>query len=118
LPAVAIGPRDRAGLERLCRYLCRPALAKSRLDRRADGQVVLNMKRAWSDGTAAMVFSPGEQAARSSSVVWSGVGASIPRSFRREPSSPSEEKQYSIGSATTGVVDAGEDRTDPQVPGI
>ena len=46
--AVSIGPRDRVGLERLCRYLCRPALAKSRLERRADGQVVLNMKRVWS----------------------------------------------------------------------
>jgi len=67
--AVSIGPRDRVGLERLCRYLCRPALAKSRLERRADGQVVLNMKRAWSDGTAAMVFSPAEFVARLAALV-------------------------------------------------
>jgi len=57
--AVSVGPRDRVGLERLARYVCRPALAKSRLERRDDGQVVLRMKRAWSDGTTAMVFSPG-----------------------------------------------------------
>ena len=67
--AVSIGPRDREGLERLCRYLCRPALAKSRLERRADGQVVLRMKRAWSDGTSAMVFSPAEFVARLAALV-------------------------------------------------
>ena len=62
--AVSVGPRDRAGLERLARYVCRPALAKSRLERRHDGQVVLKMKRAWSDGTTAMVFSPAEFVSR------------------------------------------------------
>ena len=67
--AVSIGPQDRAGLERLCRYLSRPTLAKSRLERRADGQVVLNMKRVWSDGTAAMVFSPAEFVARLAALV-------------------------------------------------
>ncbi|MBX2796004.1 MAG: transposase, partial [Myxococcales bacterium] len=30
---VAVGPRDRQGLERLARYLCRPPLAKARLSR-------------------------------------------------------------------------------------
>ena len=49
--------------------LCRPALAKSRLERRADGKVVLTMKRAWSDGTAAMVFSPAEFVARLAALV-------------------------------------------------
>ena len=67
--AVSIGPRDRAGLERLCRYVCRPALAKSRLARRPDGLVVLRMKRAWSDGTAAVVFSPAEFVARLAALV-------------------------------------------------
>ena len=67
--AVSIGPGDRMGLERLCRYLCRPALSKSRLERRADGQVVLHMKRSWSDGTAAMVFSPSEFVARLAALV-------------------------------------------------
>ncbi len=67
--AVSVGPKDRVGLERLCRYLCRPALAKSRLERRSDGKVVLNMKRAWSDGTTAMVFSPAEFVSRLAALV-------------------------------------------------
>jgi hypothetical protein len=44
--------RDRGGLERLARYVLRPPLAKARLQQRADGTVVLGLKRAWSDGTA------------------------------------------------------------------
>ncbi|MCP4846138.1 MAG: transposase, partial [Actinomycetia bacterium] len=66
---VWVGPRDRVGLERLARYVCRPALAKSRLERRADGHVVLRLKRAWSDGTAAFVFSPAELVSRLASLV-------------------------------------------------
>ena len=49
---------DRAGLERLSRYVLRPPLAKARIERRADGTVRLGMKRAWSDGTLAFEFSP------------------------------------------------------------
>lgn len=67
--AVSIGPKDPVGLERLVRYICRPALAKSRLERRADGMVVLNMKRAWSDGTRAIVFTPAEFVARLAALV-------------------------------------------------
>lgn len=49
---------DRAGLERLCRYILRPPLAKDRLQRREDGSVVVQLKSVSSDGTAAIVFSP------------------------------------------------------------
>jgi hypothetical protein len=66
---VAVGESDRVGLERLARYICRPALAKSRLERRADGLVVLHMKRTWSDGTTAMVFTPAELVARLAALV-------------------------------------------------
>ena len=55
---VAVGPRDRQGLERLARYLCRPPLAKARLSRGPDGEVVLGLKRAWSDGTTELRFTP------------------------------------------------------------
>ena len=51
---------DRAGLERLCRYILRPPLAKDRLQRREDGNVVVGLKRVWSDGASALVFSPSE----------------------------------------------------------
>jgi hypothetical protein len=52
--------RDRAGLERRCRYILRPPLAKDRLQRRDDVSVVVGLKRVWTDGTSALVFSPAE----------------------------------------------------------
>ncbi len=55
---VRIGARNRQGLERLCRYIARPPLPASRLETRADGSVLLQLKRAWSDGTRQLVFSP------------------------------------------------------------
>jgi hypothetical protein len=50
--------RDVEARERLCRTIGRPPLAKSRLELRDDGAVVLRLKRAWSNGTSAFVFSP------------------------------------------------------------
>ena len=41
----------------LLRYTLRPPLAKGRLSERADGTVVLELKRAWSDGTWQVSFS-------------------------------------------------------------
>ena len=55
---VGFKARDRGGLERLCRYILRPPLAKDRLQRREDGSVVVQLKSVWSDGTSAIVFSP------------------------------------------------------------
>lgn len=57
---VAIAAKDRPGLERLCRYVLRPPLAQGRLEVLADGTVRLQLKRAWSDGTTALHFTPGE----------------------------------------------------------
>jgi hypothetical protein len=57
---VGVGAQDRTGLERLCRYVCRPPLAKARLEEEADGTVVVRLKRAWSDGTAALRFTKAE----------------------------------------------------------
>ena len=48
---------DRAGLERLSRYLLRPPLAKGRLEERPDGQVAWHLRRPWRDGTTGFVFS-------------------------------------------------------------
>ena len=49
---------DKAGREKLCRYLHRPPLAQSRLDRLQNGNVRLGLKRAFSDGTTHVVFEP------------------------------------------------------------
>ncbi len=51
-----VGAHDRQALLRLCRYVARPPLAKSRLEERDDGALVLGLKRAWSDGTTSIVF--------------------------------------------------------------
>jgi len=55
---VAIEGHDRAGLERLCRYIARPAIASERLSIDADGRVVYRLRRARRDGTNAIVFEP------------------------------------------------------------
>ena len=54
---VSVKGQDRDGLERLSRYLLRPPLARERLERRADGTVVIGLKRAWSDGTTSIELS-------------------------------------------------------------
>jgi len=45
--------RDRHRLERLCRYVARPAISSERLARRDDGRLIYRLKRRWRDGTAA-----------------------------------------------------------------
>ena len=53
---------DRDALERLCRYVNRPAVAMSRLERRPDGLIACQLRRAYTDGTTSFVFSEGELA--------------------------------------------------------
>jgi hypothetical protein len=53
---VAAGPRDR--LERVCRYALRPPLSEERLAIDAQGQVVLQLRRPWANGTTTLVFEP------------------------------------------------------------
>jgi len=60
---------DRAGLERLCRYILRPPLSQARLARREDGSVEVGLKRAWTDGTSAFIFSPLELTERLAAIV-------------------------------------------------
>jgi len=56
-------------VERLCKYdpwksptgdITRPPVAQDRLERRADGKLELSFKRAWRDGTRALVFEPAD----------------------------------------------------------
>jgi putative transposase len=58
--AVRIAANDRGGLEHLARYLARPPIATDRLSQLADGRVMLRFKRPFSDGTAAVLFTPFE----------------------------------------------------------
>ena len=55
---VWVSAHDRAGLERLARYVLRPPFAQERLRLRSDGRVALELKTAWHDGTRELVFEP------------------------------------------------------------
>ena len=58
--ATRIAGPDRGGLERLCRYVARPALASGRL-RTLDAQrLCFALKTPWSDGTRHLLLSPME----------------------------------------------------------
>lgn len=51
------GAHQRKELERLCHYITCPAIANERLERNSKGQVVLQLKSAYRDGTAHIVMS-------------------------------------------------------------
>ena len=55
---VWVSANDRAGVERVCRYVLRPPFAQERLRLRSDGRVALELKTAWHDGTRELVFEP------------------------------------------------------------
>jgi hypothetical protein len=55
---VRCGAHQRKELERLCRYITRPAIANQRLKRSRAGQVVLQLKSPYRDATTHIVMSP------------------------------------------------------------
>ena len=55
---VYCGPEQRDKLEKLCRYVARPAVAEERLKLKGNGDVLLRLKKPYSDGTSHLVFSP------------------------------------------------------------
>ena len=58
--AVVVPPRDRARLDWLCRYALRPPIGAERPHLTADGQVVLDLRHEWADGTTQLLFEPVE----------------------------------------------------------
>jgi Putative transposase len=56
--AVRCGANQRKEFERLCRYITRPAIANERVKRNRAGQVVLQLKSPYRDGTTHVVLSP------------------------------------------------------------
>ena len=56
--AVSVPYRRRDRLERLCRYITRPALASTRLTLDRRGNVLLKLKRPFRDGTSHFSFTP------------------------------------------------------------
>jgi hypothetical protein len=50
--------RDRARLERTCRYALRPPVAHDRIRVTPEGQVLLTLRHRWADGTTQLLFDP------------------------------------------------------------
>ena len=55
---VVVPGNDRARLERVCRYALRPPVAHDRIHLTGDGQVLLELRHRWADGTTHLVFDP------------------------------------------------------------
>ena len=55
--AVYCAPWERSKLEKLCRYIARPAIAEDRLKLKPNGDIVLRLKTKYSDGTRNLMFS-------------------------------------------------------------
>ena len=53
-----IDGRNRQQLERLARYVMRPALSQERLAWRPDGHLELTLKNTWKDGMRALLLEP------------------------------------------------------------
>jgi hypothetical protein len=58
--ATAIKAHERDRLEKLVRYMARPAIADDRLSLTADNSIKLRLKNQWRDGTESILFSPSE----------------------------------------------------------
>ena len=55
---VAAKAREREKLERLCRYIARPAVSEKRLSLTAQGKVRYELKTPYRDGTTHVIFEP------------------------------------------------------------
>ena len=66
---VACKASQRKKLERLCRYITRPAIAEQRLSLASNGNVVVRLKTPYADGTTHIVLSPMEFIGRLVSLV-------------------------------------------------
>jgi hypothetical protein len=55
---VSVNGDERKKLEKICRYIARPAIAQERLSLNERGQVVYRLKRAYDDGTTHIIMEP------------------------------------------------------------
>jgi hypothetical protein len=55
---VVVPANDRARLERVCRYALRPPVAHERIHLTSEGQVLLQLRHRWADGTTHLLFDP------------------------------------------------------------
>lgn len=55
--ATRIGPSDKVGLERLCKYVSRPPLAHGSLRQLSEDEYAFKLKSPWNDGTTHLILS-------------------------------------------------------------
>lgn len=58
LHAVAAKAHERDKLERLCRYISRPAVSEKRLSMISHGNIRYQLKKPYRDGTTHVIFEP------------------------------------------------------------
>ena len=66
---VAAGADERDKLERLCRYISRPAVSEKRLSLTSNGQIRYRLKTPYRDGTTHVIFEPMDFIARLAALV-------------------------------------------------
>jgi hypothetical protein len=66
---VAAKANERDKLERLCRYITRPAVSEKRLSLTEHGQLRYSLKNPWRDGTTHVIFEPLDFIARLAALV-------------------------------------------------
>ncbi|MFT6833246.1 MAG: hypothetical protein ACJAZN_003427 [Planctomycetota bacterium] len=70
LHAATVVPKgERDLLEKLCRYISRPALCLKRLEVRSDGNSLSSLRKVWRDGTKSFVSTPQEFIAKLAALV-------------------------------------------------
>src|SRR5690606_26894334 len=57
---VATKTHERGKIERICRYIARPAVSEERLSLNDSGEVIYKFKKPWDDGTTAIKMTPME----------------------------------------------------------
>jgi hypothetical protein len=67
--AVHVRAGDRAGLERLCRYIARPPVPEQRVSRLEDGRYEWRLKRTWKSGVRAFIYQPLDLIARLAALI-------------------------------------------------
>jgi len=124
--AVSCQPHQRQRLERLCRYVTRPAICLERLSTDAAGKVIYELKHPFRDGTTHILFTPQDFLARLAVLVprpranltrYHGVFA--PNSpFRKAvvPGSANPARKKSTHAATAIPAELPVDRAPPTAP--
>ena len=67
--SVRVKASDRIGLERLARYMARPAVPEDRLVWRPDGRVEFRLKRTWRGGVRSLIYEPVSLIARLAALI-------------------------------------------------